>query len=102
MKAASGLDLAKNGIKQPKPSQAQPGIYGEMALEIGKFSSRAGFSLAVGTFSAQSHWFLNGWVPEWSNGLAWKACVPQKGTEGSNPSPSASFLSLFKEDSFFL
>ncbi len=31
----------------------------------------------------------NGWVPEWSNGLAWKACVPHKGTEGSNPSPSA-------------
>ncbi len=30
-----------------------------------------------------------GWVPEWSNGLAWKACVPHKGTEGSNPSPSA-------------
>ena len=35
--------------------------------------------------------FQNGWVPEWSNGLAWKACVPQKGTEGSNPSPSAIF-----------
>ncbi len=32
-----------------------------------------------------------GWVPEWSNGLAWKACVPHKGTEGSNPSPSARF-----------
>jgi hypothetical protein len=30
-------------------------------------------------------------VPERSNGLAWKACVPQKGTEGSNPSPSAIF-----------
>jgi hypothetical protein len=30
-------------------------------------------------------------VPERSNGLAWKACVPHKGTEGSNPSPSASF-----------
>ncbi len=29
-----------------------------------------------------------GWVPEWSIGHAWKACVPQ-GTEGSNPSPSA-------------
>ena len=32
----------------------------------------------------------DGWVPERSNGLAWKACVPHKGTEGSNPSPSAS------------
>jgi hypothetical protein len=30
-----------------------------------------------------------GWVPERSIGHAWKACVPQ-GTEGSNPSPSAS------------
>jgi hypothetical protein len=29
-----------------------------------------------------------GWVPERSIGHAWKACVP-KGTEGSNPSPSA-------------
>jgi hypothetical protein len=29
-----------------------------------------------------------GWVPERSIGHAWKACVPQ-GTEGSNPSPSA-------------
>ncbi len=34
----------------------------------------------------------NGWVPERSNGLAWKACVPHKGTEGSNPSPSARSL----------
>lgn len=32
---------------------------------------------------------VNGWVPEWSIGHAWKACVLQKGTEGSNPSPSA-------------
>lgn len=28
-------------------------------------------------------------LPEWSNGFAWKADVPQKGTEGSNPSLSA-------------
>ena len=34
----------------------------------------------------------HGWVPERSNGLAWKACVPHKGTEGSNPSPSARSL----------
>ena len=32
---------------------------------------------------------LTGWVTEWSIVHAWKACVP-KGTEGSNPSPSAS------------
>ncbi len=30
-----------------------------------------------------------GRVPERSIGHAWKACVPLKGTEGSNPSPSA-------------
>src|ERR1700731_4035686 len=30
-----------------------------------------------------------GWVTEWSIVHAWKACV-LKGTEGSNPSPSAS------------
>ena len=29
-----------------------------------------------------------GWVAEWSNAHAWKACV-QQCTEGSNPSPSA-------------
>jgi hypothetical protein len=33
--------------------------------------------------------YSSGEVPERSNGLAWKACVPQKGTEGSNPSLSA-------------
>ena len=34
----------------------------------------------------------HGWVPEWSNGLAWKACELQKSSEGSNPSPSASLI----------
>ena len=28
-------------------------------------------------------------MPEWTNGLAWKASVPLTGTEGSNPSLSA-------------
>ncbi len=28
-------------------------------------------------------------MPEWSNGLAWKVSVPQKGTGGSNPPLSA-------------
>ena len=36
-----------------------------------------------------------GWVPEWSIGHAWRACVPQ-GTEGSNPSPSAILVSAFR------
>lgn len=31
----------------------------------------------------------NGQVSEWSNEHAWKVCVPQIGTEGSNPSLSA-------------
>ena len=30
----------------------------------------------------------NGWVAEWSNAHAWKACLPQ-GNQGSNPCPSA-------------
>ncbi len=30
-----------------------------------------------------------GEVQEWLNWHAWKACVPLKGTEGSNPSLSA-------------
>src|SRR5213079_2812116 len=29
-----------------------------------------------------------GWVAEWSNAHAWKACLP-KGNQGSNPCPSA-------------
>ena len=32
--------------------------------------------------------YAQGWVAEWSNAHAWKACV-QQCTEGSNPSPSA-------------
>ena len=32
---------------------------------------------------------LSGQVSEWSNEHAWKVCVLQKGTEGSNPSLSA-------------
>lgn len=32
---------------------------------------------------------IPGQVPEWSNGHDWKSCVLQKGTEGSNPSLSA-------------
>ena len=32
-----------------------------------------------------------GWVAEWSNAHAWKACLP-KGNQGSNPCPSAGCL----------
>ena len=32
---------------------------------------------------------ITGEVQEWLNWHAWKACVPLKGTEGSNPSLSA-------------
>ncbi len=32
---------------------------------------------------------FTGEVQEWLNWHAWKACVPLKGTEGSNPSLSA-------------
>ena len=35
-----------------------------------------------------------GEVQEWLNWHAWKACVPRKGTEGSNPSLSAKFLNF--------
>ena len=42
--------------------------------------------------AARPPWVFNpyaqGWVAEWSNAHAWKACV-QQCTEGSNPSPSA-------------
>lgn len=36
---------------------------------------------------------MNGWVAEWSNAHAWKACLP-KGNQGSNPCPSAGAVRL--------
>lgn len=43
----------------------------------------------------------NGQVSEWSNEHAWKVCVPQTGTEGSNPSLSAiNFLSQYIRDEY--
>ena len=38
---------------------------------------------------------LYGEVAEWSKAHAWKACIPLKGIEGSNPSLSARFLMDF-------
>ena len=38
-----------------------------------------------------------GEVQEWLNWHAWKACVPQKGTGGSNPPLSARESSLIKQ-----
>jgi hypothetical protein len=35
---------------------------------------------------------FHGEVQEWLNWHAWKACVPLKGTEGSNPSLSANAI----------
>ncbi len=35
-------------------------------------------------------------MQEWLNWHAWKACVPLKGTEGSNPSLSAFFIKMIK------
>lgn len=37
-------------------------------------------------------------MAEWSKAHAWKVCVPQKGTEGSNPSLSAQTILA---DNFF-
>ena len=48
-----------------------------------------GSSPFSGTSSLTAHC---GEVAEWPIAPAWKACVPQKGTEGSNPSLSAIFL----------
>lgn len=43
----------------------------------------------------------NGQVSEWSNEHAWKVCVPQTGTEGSNPSLSAiNFLPQYTRDEY--
>ena len=43
----------------------------------------------------------NGQVSEWSNEHAWKVCVPQTGTEGSNPSLSAiNFLPQYIRDGY--
>ena len=61
-------------------SHFRPSAMGRQHLSL-KFTVRPG--IVTGSLG-------NGRVPEWSIGLAWKACVLQKGTEGSNPSPSAS------------
>jgi hypothetical protein len=48
---------------------------------------------------------LFGGMPERLNGLAWRAGVPHKGTQGSNPCPSgerAVFSYLFARISVFL
>lgn len=42
-----------------------------------------------------------GKMPERSNGHAWKVCVPPKGTEGSNPSLSAT-KALAHASAFFI
>ena len=39
----------------------------------------------------------HGEVPEWFNGLAWKACLLQKGNGGSNPPLSASVIRPSKD-----
>ncbi len=44
---------------------------------------------------------LRGWVAEWSNAHAWKACLPQ-GNQGSNPCPSASLASWFRRGGLLL
>jgi hypothetical protein len=38
-------------------------------------------------------WQIAGEMAEWLKAHAWKACILQKGIEGSNPSLSASFHS---------
>ena len=47
-------------------------------------------NLRVSGFNSQRDFIrYKGEVQEWLNWHAWKACVPLKGTEGSNPSLSA-------------
>jgi hypothetical protein len=37
-------------------------------------------------------------MAEWLKAHAWKACILQKGIEGSNPSLSASFIFVTESD----
>lgn len=46
-------------------------------------------AVILSLLSYLSQTISNGQVSEWSNEHAWKVCVPQTGTEGSNPSLSA-------------
>lgn len=39
-------------------------------------------------------------MSEWLKEHAWKACVPQKGIEGSNPSLSANYKSIKRLSAF--
>ncbi len=50
---------------------------------------RLSFRSRLPLILALQHVNDDGEVPEWLIGHAWRACVLQKGTEGSNPSLSA-------------
>ena len=57
---------------------------------FGKIYGGGDFALKSKTFFKLRLHFLNsGEMQEWFNWHAWKACVPQKGTGGSNPPLSA-------------
>ncbi len=44
---------------------------------------------------SRAFWERSGEVLEWLKRHAWKACIPQKGIEGSNPSLSAKRIFYF-------
>ena len=83
------MALRRSGVRipmaplpgRPLPSRAEAGRRGRPRKEI---SPR----LAARRLPVFIKAFFSGWVAEWSNAHAWKACV-QQCTEGSNPSPSA-------------
>ena len=45
---------------------------------------------------------VNGRIPKWLKGLAWKASRTLNGREGSNPSSSAIYILLKDKISFFI
>ena len=57
---------------------------------FGKIYGGGDFALKSKTFfKLHLHCLNSGEMQEWFNWHAWKACVPQKGTGGSNPFLSA-------------
>lgn len=60
---------------------------GKFLLDEKKIAKPLFYRYSVSAFLSST--ISNGQVSEWSNEHAWKVCVPQTGTEGSNPSLSA-------------
>jgi hypothetical protein len=81
----------------PQMSAERVGV-GEGDLRNGTMSAAP-----VGFFTSRTKSGIDGEMAEWLKAHAWKACILQKGIEGSNPSLSASLkFRIFRRQIPFL